>query len=304
MIFRLESLPSLDLDAPIIMGFKSDCLRLTILWSTFIALLTGCLPNLTNVNQAEVALQSIPEVTQPATRTQPTSTPIPNYTPADALEIAEAVAENRAKITPSPVPTIQPVEDREYPFPLLEDGENYREIPGGVWYTSSLSAAEVQEFYLDDMIYYRWSYEISEEGEGYADIQFWKYEDRLQLTIWENRERELTAISFADVELLTAGLAELPSGFYEGRWPILGNQLSPTADGGGIYTIDQPLSLVRFFYLTAMLDAGWLPAPAGREEPSKLRLSFTRNDETLSFLLQDVEDGTMVSWSGGLSNGQ
>jgi len=272
-------------------------LRLCLFFLLIIS--SGCALDFSGVSQAEDELQIIPERTSPPTRIIPTSTPIPNYTPADALEIAAEVAANRALITPSPIPTIQPAEDKEYPFPLLlEEGANFREIPGGIWYTTELSAAEVQEFYLDDMIYYRWDYEIGEQGEGYVDIQFRKFEERYQLTVWENWERELTIISMMEIDELVAGLEELPTSLYKGKWPIIGNELGLTEDGGGIYTIDLPLSTVRFYYLTTLLDAGWLPLPATREQPSTIVLAFVRDDEELSFLLVDGDDGTTISWNG------
>ena len=260
---------------------------------------SGCAVDISGVNEAEEALQAIPELTSLPTKVKPTSTPIPNYTPADALEIAAEVAANRALITPSPIPTIQPVEDKEYRFPLLlEEGTNFREVPGGVWYTTELTALEVQEFYLDDMIYYRWDYEIGEQGEGYFDIQFRKFEERYQLTVWENQVRGLTVISMMEVSELVAGLEELPTSLYKGKWPLIGNELGVKDDGGGIYTIDLPLSIVRFYYLTTLLDAGWLPLPAEREQPSTLLLAFVRDEEEISFLLEDGDAGTTVSWNG------
>jgi len=307
------SVPTLFLNAPIIIydllmilrrltisqpTLKNFILRFRV-WLSFSLLLSlcmGCQLGSSEADQPSAALLAIPEVTPRPTDVIPSPTPVPNYTRADAFEISTAVAENRALITPSPILTIQPVEDKEYLFPLIEDGDNFRETAGGIWYTTGLSAAEVQAFYLDDLVYYRWDYEIGEEGDGYADIQFKKRDARLQLAIWENEARGLTVVSMVDVELFLAELDELPSSVYGGIYPVIGDELGLTAEGGGIYTAALPLSAVRSFYLTQLLDAGWTPLPAVRETPSTLILTFIRSDGEISFRLEDVEEGTTVSW--------
>ncbi|MEM8857683.1 MAG: hypothetical protein AAGD96_05150, partial [Chloroflexota bacterium] len=223
-----------------------------------------------------------------------TSTPIPDFTPANPLEIAVTAAENFKRITPSPVPTLQPIELKEYPFPLMPGGANYKEIPGGIWYTVEATAEEVEEFYLDDRIYYRWNYKYGDNTVQYFDVQFTKYEDRQQLMVWENPAREVTVITMADLESLSNAIDELSPSVYQDDWLVLTESLNLNQDGSWNYEIDLPLPMLRAFYLSRMIDIGWQPFPIERPAPSILILQFERENERVSIQLEDSEAGTIV----------
>lgn len=262
--------------------------------------LAGCALDLNGTRRAERELAAIPAVTSLPTVVRPTGTPIPNFTPANPLEIAVTAAENFKRVTPTITPTVQPVESKGYPFPLMPTGRDFREIPGGVWYTVSATAAEVETFYLDDRSYYRWSYEYSDQAETHFDVLFRKYEERQQLTVWENPNRAVTVVTIVELEPLIEGIDSLTPSVYQGDWFVLTETLDLYDDGSWGYEIDLPLPMLRAFYLSRMISTGWQPHPIQRPSPSIMVLQFEREEELLSIRLEDSAVGTMVRGQYGV----
>ncbi|MEM9774465.1 MAG: hypothetical protein AAF902_07800 [Chloroflexota bacterium] len=305
------SLPALALNALIIifdllmiflrLGFYgrfARSLAVSLIACIFL-LMSGCALDLTGAQQAERELAAIPAVTSQPTAARPTLTPIPEFTPASPLEIAVTAAENFKRITPTVTPTVQPVESKEFPFPIMAEGSNFKEIPGGVWYTVNVPASEVEKFYLDDRVYYRWNYDYSDQTETHFDIVFRKYEERQQLMVWENPDREVTVITIADFEPLMESIDALDASVYQSDWFVLSDTLNLYDDGIWEYEIDLPLPILRAFYLSRMLNTGWQPFPIERPTSSSMILQFQRDEEQLTIRLEDSAVGTLVRGQRG-----
>ncbi len=286
--------------------FNRNILSLFLLALFILTIGTGCLLDITGVNQAEAELADIPVVTPVPTKEKPSPTPVPVQSRADAMVIATEVAINRANSTPTPPPpTLGPNTAPDSPYPLLEDGANFKEITGGLWYTSEKSAAEIQEFYIDRMTYFRWDdYELGTAGEGYSEIQFEKNYERVQVNIWENPSWGHTSIIIFETEPALQALRELPTTSFDQRWLVMGppeefEEFEPEPEAKlpypTAYETEMPLPQVGLFYLVRMLDSGWQLLPTERLAPYGYDLQFFTDDDQVVVLLQDNGTGTTVS---------
>ncbi len=268
-------------------------------------LANGCdLDSISREGQANAGLAEIPKVTAVPTKVRPTATPIAEYVQADALAIATEVALNRINNPPTPTvePTIQvfdvgSAEPPNVAYPLMEDGANFREIPGGIWYTSQASAAEAQEYLIDRFTYLRWDkHKVGDTGEGYGQVQFEKNFIEFQVNIWENKGLDHTAITVVEVKPALEFVREMESTTYDSRWIVMGEDEEELANIEKSYDVEMPLPMVRLFYVVRMLDAGWQLIPTDRLDTYAVDVQFFREDDQVAILLQDNGFGTTVTF--------
>ncbi len=289
--------------------------RVLLLVSLFVLMIgSGCLLDVTGVNQAEAELAAIPVVTSVPTKERPSPTPVPDQPRADIIEIVTAVAVNRANSDPTATPTpVPPVTGStsapETIYPLLDDGTGFREISGGLWYTSSKPADEALEFYIDRMTYFRWdNYDLGEVGEGHGEVQFEKNFERVQINIWENPGLGHTSIVIFEIEPVLELVRDLPTTSYGNRWVVIDKPLleegeeaeeaeeeETSSEFPVMYDTDLPLPQVSIFYVVRMLDAGWQLIPSERLDTYANDLQFFREDDQIAILLQDTGIGTTVT---------